>query len=157
MIEIIVVLIWDHIICSTKILISLFFLSELSKYSQWNPKQLFFWHVCVCSYMCFVTDEVAQVAMLHVGQNHQWRALRRKADSQQRENVGMTKVLHDDPFFQELGHLIQVCDTLKKQTTTQRTLVYATIMIKTHCTERRFEPSDKDSSLVFWHRGKVIS
>lgn len=26
----------------------------------------------VCPYMSLIADEVAQVAMLHVGQNHQW-------------------------------------------------------------------------------------
>lgn len=60
--------------------------------------------------MTLVTDEVAQVAVFHVGQNHQRRALRRKADPQQGENVGVAEVLHDDPLFQELRHFFQVCD-----------------------------------------------
>lgn len=66
----------------------------------------------VWSYVSLIADEVSQVAMLHVGQNHQWRTLRRQADPEKRENVGVTEVLHDDPFLQELRHLFQVCDAL---------------------------------------------
>lgn len=62
------------------------------------------------SYVAFVADEVAQVSVLHVGQNHQRRALGRQADTQQRQHVGVAEVLHDDALFQELGHLVQVCD-----------------------------------------------
>lgn len=60
--------------------------------------------------MALIADEVAQVAVLHVGQNHEWRALRWQADPQQRENVRVAEVLHDDPLLQELGHLFQICD-----------------------------------------------
>lgn len=64
--------------------------------------------------MSLIADEVAQVAMLHVGQNHQWWTLWRQADSQQRENIRMAEVLHDDPLFQELGHLFQICNAFIK-------------------------------------------
>lgn len=64
-------------------------------------------------YVSFVSDEVAQVAVLHVGQDHQRRALLWQADSEKRENVGVAEVLHDDPFLQELWHLLQVRDALK--------------------------------------------
>lgn len=60
--------------------------------------------------MSLVADEVAQVTMLHVGQNHERRALRWQADTQQRENVGVAEVLHDDTLLQELGYLLQICD-----------------------------------------------
>lgn len=60
--------------------------------------------------MCLITDEVAQVTVLHVGQDHEWRTLWRQTDSQQRENIWVTEVLHDDPLLQELGHLLQICD-----------------------------------------------
>ena len=65
--------------------------------------------------MSLIADEVAQVAVLHVGQDHQWGTLRRQADSQQRENVGVAEVLHDDPLLQELGHLLQICDAFKEK------------------------------------------
>lgn len=60
--------------------------------------------------MSLVADEVAQVTVLHVGKNHEWRALRWQADTQQRENVGVAEVLHDDTLLQELGYLLQICD-----------------------------------------------
>lgn len=60
--------------------------------------------------MSLVADEVAQVTMLHVGQNHERRALRWQADTQQRENIGVAEVLHDDTLLQELGYLLQICD-----------------------------------------------
>lgn len=72
---------------------------------------------CVCSYMCFITDEVAQVAVLHVGQDHQRWALRGQTDPKKRENVGVAEVLHDDSLFQELGHLFQVCDAFTEKKT----------------------------------------
>lgn len=58
------------------------------------------------TYMCLVTDEVAQVTVLHVGQDHEWRPLWRQTDAQQRQNIWVTEVLHDDPLLQELGHLL---------------------------------------------------
>lgn len=64
----------------------------------------------MCTYVSLIADEVAQVAVLHVGQNHERRALWWQADSQQRENVRVAEVLHDDPLLQELGHLFQICD-----------------------------------------------
>lgn len=67
--------------------------------------------------MSFIADEVAQVAVLHVGQNHQRRALRWETDTQQRENVGVAEVLHDDPLLQELRHLFQICDAFIKEKT----------------------------------------
>lgn len=70
---------------------------------------------CVCPYMSLIADEVAQVAMLHVGQNHQRRALWRQADSQQGENVRVAEVLHDNALLQELGHLFQICDAFMKR------------------------------------------
>lgn len=36
--------------------------------------------------------------------------------SQQRENVGVAEVLHDDPLLQELGHLFQICDAFIEKT-----------------------------------------
>lgn len=57
-----------------------------------------------------VPDEVAEVSVLHVGQDHQRGALARQADAQQRQYVGVAEVLHDDAFPQELGHLLNVCD-----------------------------------------------
>lgn len=74
---------------------------------------------CMCTYVSLVADEVAQVAVLHVGQNHEGRALWRQADSQQRENVRVAEVLHDDPFLQELGHLFQICDAFMENKTKQ--------------------------------------
>ena len=62
------------------------------------------------TYMALVADEVAQVAVLHVGQNHERRALWWQADSQQGENIRMAEVLHYDPLLQELRHLLQICD-----------------------------------------------
>lgn len=58
------------------------------------------------TYVSLVTDEVAQVAVLHVGQDDQWRALGWEADPQQGEHVGVAEVLHDDALLQELGHLL---------------------------------------------------
>lgn len=60
--------------------------------------------------MSLITDEVAQVAVLHVGQDHQWRALWWQTDSQQREDIGVAEVLHDDALLQELRHLLQISD-----------------------------------------------
>lgn len=65
--------------------------------------------------MSLVADEVAQVAVLHVGQDDQRRALGREADPQQGEHVGVAEVLHDDALLQELGHLLQVSDACKQQ------------------------------------------
>lgn len=76
------------------------------------------------SYVHFVTDEVPQVAMLHIWQNHQRWTLWWKADSQQREDVGMTEVFHDDPFLQELGHLFQVCDALFNNNKRKKSPIY---------------------------------
>lgn len=73
----------------------------------------------MCTYVSLVADEVAQVAVLHVGQNHEGRALWRQADSQQRENVWVAEVLHDDPLLQELGHLFQICDAYMENKTKQ--------------------------------------
>lgn len=67
------------------------------------------------TYMCLVTDEVAQVTVLHVGQDHERRTLRRQTDPQQRENIWVTEVLHDDPLLQELGHLLQICDACREK------------------------------------------
>lgn len=84
----------------------------LNQCRMWS--QLQSWNTCMCFFMCpymsLISDKVAQVAMLHVGQNHQWWTLWRQADPQQRENVGVAEVLHDDPLLQELGHLFQICD-----------------------------------------------
>lgn len=65
--------------------------------------------------MCLITDEVAQVAVFHVRQDHQRRALGRQADPQQGEDVGVAEVLHDDALLQKLGHLLQVGDACRRQ------------------------------------------
>lgn len=70
--------------------------------------------------MSLVADEVAQVAMLHVGQDNQRRALRREADPQQGEHVGVAEVLHDDALLQELGHLLKVSDACRRVERTLR-------------------------------------
>lgn len=69
-------------------------------------------------YVSLIADEVPQVAVLHVGQHHQRRALLWEADPQKRENVGVAEVLHDDAFLQELRHLLQVSDALSREEVT---------------------------------------
>lgn len=76
-------------------------------------KALVFYNVFIAAYMSFIADEVAKVAMFHVGQDHQWRALRWKADAQQRENIGVAEVFHDDTLLQKLGNLLQVCNSCR--------------------------------------------
>lgn len=63
------------------------------------------------TYVSFISDEVAQISMLHVGQHDERRALAGQADSQQREYIGMAEVFHDDALLQELRHLLYISDS----------------------------------------------
>lgn len=63
------------------------------------------------TYVSFISDEVAQISMLHVRQHDERRALAGQADSQQREHIGMAEVFHDDALLQELRHLFYISDS----------------------------------------------
>lgn len=65
--------------------------------------------------MSLISNEIAKISVLHIGQNHQRGPFTPQADSQEWENIGVAEIFHDDSLSQKLGDFFYICDSWKIQ------------------------------------------